>query len=146
MLDFQTYEYVMITADLAFGRLPPTATQWVDEVQLTAVGIRRVGMLDGLQFTPPSVDVKALPVVTKALPARGPKCPPTDAQKFPTQESTQPTPLDPRVHVLPASEVTIGDPAPKLLSEPSPTRPTQCCALEHDSAPSAVEANESSLE
>jgi hypothetical protein len=43
----------MITGDLAFGRLPPTATQWVDEVQLTAVGISRVGMLDGPQFTPP---------------------------------------------------------------------------------------------
>jgi hypothetical protein len=59
MPDVQTYEYVMITADLAFGRLPPTATQWIDEVQLTAVGISRVGMLDGRQFTPPSVEMKA---------------------------------------------------------------------------------------
>jgi hypothetical protein len=58
---FKTYEYVRITADLACGRLPPTATQWVDEVQLTAVGIRRVRMLDGFQFTPPSVEIKALP-------------------------------------------------------------------------------------
>jgi hypothetical protein len=57
----QTYEYVMITADFAFGRLPPTATQWVDDVQLTAVGIRRAGMLDGLQFIPPSVETKASP-------------------------------------------------------------------------------------
>jgi hypothetical protein len=27
VLDFQTYEYVRITADVPFGRLPPTATQ-----------------------------------------------------------------------------------------------------------------------
>jgi hypothetical protein len=46
-------------------------------------------------------------------------------QKFLTQESAQPTLLDPRVHVLPASEVTTGDPAPKLLGVSFPIRPTQ---------------------
>jgi len=122
------YEYVMMTADLAFGRLPPTATQWVGEVQLTAVGIRRVGMLDGRQFSPKSVEMKASPVVTKALLAGECKCkcPPTETQKFSTQESDHPTLLDPRFHLLPASKITIGDPVPNPLNESSPTSATQC--------------------
>jgi hypothetical protein len=59
----------------------PTATQWVDEVQITvsAGGLRRVGMLNVLQFTPPSVETKASPAS------------PIETQKFSTQESAAPT-------------------------------------------------------
>jgi hypothetical protein len=106
----------MITADLSFEGLAPTATQWVDEVQMTVSsgGFRRVGISKVPQFTPPFVEMKASPAL------------PIETQKFSAHETAAPTGRDPRVHVPPPSEVTIGDPLPLPLGELFRIRPTQC--------------------